>query len=552
MALEINSFSELDAEKVSAVVATMSQLMQERHPEVELTRGVFHDLVLYFNGLLNSAVRENLDRILASNSLLKITQNPALADDSLVDNVLSNYNLVRDPGSPATGLATFIMSTPLTTNITNVSRFTVDGLQYDLAGSYTIVPSAADIVTANDRAMRPIGDGTYAVTLPMIAVEIGVTGNIKRGVTFKTNYSPDNVLRIYAASDFVGGREASTNSDYVKKLSAGVTAKSIGGRKSYEAFIRAQKEFANILHVSVLGCGDPEQQRDQHSLFPVSGGGKVDVYVQTTNSAQESDHLVAATYIGNSVAGTLWQIIVPRDLAPGFYEVSRVLPPTASGTNTAGSYRIVEDIRDVNLLNTNYVPDIQYPHEGAYSRYQTTVIRFEDTDKFSSGLIANQTTAIYTLTTKALPFISEIHNLLTARENRARGTDILVKAAVPCFTAVSLVIAADSNDYIDDATIFEMKKDIVTAISNVGFSGQLHASVITGAAHKFLTGRQAVQSTDMFGKIRRPDGTALYLRDSTVLVIPFDPGRFVTGRTTAFLTGLDDIEITVTNAGFAN
>lgn len=552
MALEINSFSELDAEKVSAVVATFSQLMQERHPEVELTRGVFHDLVLYFNGLLNTAVRENLDRILASNSLLKITQNPELADDSLVDNVLSNYNLTRDPGSRATGLAVFILATPFTTNITNVSRFTVDGLQFDLAGSYTVVPSPADIVTANDRAMRPVGDGTYAVTLPMIAVNVGVASNIKRGVPLGTNYSPDNVLRVFAASDFVGGREPSTNVDYVKKLSSGLTAKAIGGRKSYDAFIRAQAEFSNILHISVLGCGDAEQQRDQHSLFPISGGGKVDVYVQTTSSAQESNHIVAATYLGNTNAGTLWQIIVPRDLAPGFYEVSRILPPTTSGVMTAGSYRIVEDIRDVNLLNTKYVPDIQYAHEGTYTRYQTAVIRFEDTDKFNAGLIPNQSTATYLMTTKTLPFIAEINDFLTARENRARGTDILVKAAVPCFTTISLVIAADSNDYVDDATVAEMKKEIVTAISNVGFSGQLHASVITGAVHKFLTGRQAVQSIDMFGKVRRPDGTVFYLRDNTVLVIPFDPGRFVTGRTTAFLTGLDDVEINVTNAGFAN
>ena len=90
MALEIASFDELDPAKVESMIATMSQLMAEKHPEVELTRGVFHDLVLYFNGLLNAAVRENIDRVLQSSSLLKITENPALADDAVVDNVLSN------------------------------------------------------------------------------------------------------------------------------------------------------------------------------------------------------------------------------------------------------------------------------------------------------------------------------------------------------------------------------------------------------------------------------------------------------------------------------
>lgn len=56
MALQIASLTELDTTKIDAMFATFTQLMQERHPDVELTRGVFHDLVLYFNSVLNAAV----------------------------------------------------------------------------------------------------------------------------------------------------------------------------------------------------------------------------------------------------------------------------------------------------------------------------------------------------------------------------------------------------------------------------------------------------------------------------------------------------------------
>ena len=556
MSLQIASLSELDPAKVASMVTTMAQLMQERHPEVELTRGVFHDLVLYFNGVLNAAVQENIDRILASNSHLKITQNPALADDSLVDQVLSNYNIVRDNGTPATGFATFVFATPLTTRLPSTGLFQVNNVSFQLNDTFTIVPNAEDVVTDTDRAMVEVGDGTYVVTLPLTATTIGVAGNIKRGTTIRANFTPDNVLRVYAASDFIGGKEPSTNADYLKKLTTGIAAKTIGGRKSYDAFIRAQKEFENILHVSVMGCGDPEQHRDQHSLFPISGGGKIDVYVQTNTHPQEIDHNVQATFVKKTSNGTLWQTIIPRDLAPGFYDVVRILPPPrnelAAAQETSGGYEIIDDIRGFDIFGAPYVPDIQTAEESAYTRYQTIVIRFEDTDKIGEGLLPNKSTAFYTLTTRGLPLVGDIHDFLTSRDNRARGTDILVKAAVPCFTKISFAIHVDSNDFITNDTIVAMKKTVVAAIANVGFSGQLHASLIAGAAHKFLTGRQAINEIDMFGKIRRPDGSVTYLRDNTLLAIPNDPVRMVTGRTTAFLTGVEDVEITVVTAGYTN
>lgn len=552
MSLEISSFSELDSTKVAAMVETMAQLMQERHPEVELSRGVFHDLVLYFNGLLNAAVKENIDRVLQSNSLLQINQNLALADDTLVDKVLSNYNVTRDAGLQATGLATFIMATPLRTRIPNTNNFISDSVVYSLTDTFVVVSSVEEVTAATDRVMREVGDGTYAVTLPMVAVNVGVAGNIKKGTPITGTFTPDNVLSIYAASDFVGGKEPSSNADYLKKLSAGLAAKAIGGRKSYDALIKTQPEFNGILHVSILGCGDPEQQRDQHGLFPISGGGKVDIYLQSNPQAQEVEYKLYATFLGNTSNGTLWQCIFPKDISPAFYDVTKILPPDADPLTTTGGYKVVEDIRDVNILNDSYVPDIQYVAEGAYTRYQTAVIRFEDTDKTGAGLTPNVSSAVYSVTTRSMPLVADVHDFVTSRDYRPRGTDILVRAAIPCFTAISISIHVDLSDYIDAATIRAMKEAVVAEIATVGFSGQLHSSLISSAVHKFLSGRQAVANIDMFGRIRRPDGTVAHLRNNTILEIPFDPARCVTGRTTAFLTGVNDVEITLTTAGYTN
>ena len=547
MPLEISSLRELDAEKVSATLLTLAQLMQEKHPDVELTRGVFHDLVLYFNSVLNTAIRENIERILQSRSLWQIIQNPALAENELVDHVLSNFNVTRNPGAAASGLVTFVLLLPRRTVISDTAVYKTDDAVFRAATTFIVLPPGSKTTQENERVMTAVGDETYAVTLPFIATTIGTAGNIRRGTPLLADSIPGNVADAFAAADFVSGKNPATNEEYLQTLELGITSATIGSRKSYEKFIRAQTAFKNILHCSVLGCGDPEQQRDQHSIFPVSGGGKIDIYLQTTAYAQEIEHLLAATYVGIGEHGTIWQVAIPRDAHPGFYEISRVVKPL---DKTSNGYAIVSDTRGVDLAQITYVPDIIYAVEGAYSRYQTAMIRFEDSDTLSSGLTINQSKAWYTVTTKGMPLIGDVHDTMTARDNRPRAADLLVKAAVPCFTKIAFEIRTENNDVIDADTILTMKKAIVDAIADVGFGGQLHASVITTAAHQFLTGRQAIGGIDMFGRIRRPDGSTAYLRDNTLLVIPNDPTRLVTGRTTVFVTGVEDISISYTAAGF--
>lgn len=547
MSLEIASLRELSPEKVASTLLTMAQLMQERHPDVELTRGVFHDLVLYFNSVLNTAVRENIERILQSRSLQQIIQNPALAEDELVDHVLSNFNVTRNPGATAFGAATFVFLLNTRTVLPVDVEYTTEEATFVPAETFIVLPTGSIPTQTNERVMIEVGDGTYAVTVPFVATTVGTAGNIRRGTKFYANSIPGNVAEVFAAADFVTGKNPATNEEYLQELDLGLTAATIGSRTSYEKFIRAQPAFKNILHCSVLGCGDPEQQRDQHSLFPISGGGKVDIYVQTMPYAQEVDHTLQATYVGIGVNGTIWQVTIPRDIHPGFYEVSRVAKPL---DKTSNGYEVLSDSRGVDLAQITYVPDIIYAVEGAYTRYQTSIIRFEDSDTLSSGLTVNQSKAWYTVTTRGMPLVADIHDTLTSRDNRPRATDLLVKSAVPCFTKISFEIRTENNAVIDADTIAAMKQAVVNAIAGVGFGGQLHSSVITTAAHKFLTGRQAIGEIDMFGRIRRPDGTDAYLRDRTLLVIPDDPTRLVTGRTTVFVTGVEDVSISYTAAGF--
>ena len=549
MAIEIASLSELDTAKVEQMIAKLSQYMQERHPEVELTRGVFHDLVLYFNGMLNAAIQENIDRVRQSQSLYAITQNPALAEPAIVDQVLSNYNLTRDNGTPATGVLTLLFNLPTTTRLAAATLFTANQIQFATTQLFTALPPASQPTNAGDRVMIDVGDGTYAINITVQALTAGTAGNIRRGTPVTASFMLNNTLAAYATSDFVDGREPLTNEEYIKKLPEALAAKTIGGRASYAATIKAQPACQNIKHLSVLGCGDAEQQRDQHSLFPVSGGGKIDIYAQTSSYAQEQDHLLQATFISTSANSTLWQVTLGKNLAAGFYEVRRV---SKADDRTSAGYTIVTDVRGIDTSDALFLPDMRYLHETAYTRYQTAVIRFEDTDSPVAGLVPNVTKAYYSVRTVGMPMIAELNDFLTTRDNRPRGTDILVKAAVPCFTKIEFQIRTETNESFTAAEITAIKQSVVTAVFTVGFSGQLNASIIDSAVHKYLSGRQAVSKIDMFGRIRRPDGSTTYVRDPSTLTIPNDPARLVTGRTTAFLVGVDDVSVSVVAAGFLN
>jgi hypothetical protein len=549
MSLQITNFDELDTTRVQELLALFSGWMQEKHPEVELSRGVFHDLVLYFNSVLNAALRENINRVMQSNSLLAITQNPALADPTIVDQVLSNFNVTRETGETAVGEAMIVVKQNITTQISSTIRFTAGGVSFFPSATFVGVPKgSADSSLTNARTMVEAQNGSYVFKIPVVAYFAGAAGNITKGTTLVPDVAPNNVSAIFAAVDFIKGADPITNAEYIAKLSTGLAAKTVGGRKSFNALIRAQPEFKLTRHISVVGFGDPEQLRDQRGLFPVSGGGRVDIYVQTHDIAQRTDHIVTARYIGPTdsevaAAGTLWEIAINRDLYPGFYSVARVaqIPTNAAYAAAPREYTITKSTPALFWSAGEYKPDILNTFEAAFTRYKTEIIRFIDDDKKSSEVMVGDT-AGYLLTTVGMPLIGQMQDFLSGNDVRCRTADVVVRAAVPCFTSISFKVRRAANE--TDPDFAAMKKDIVAAIAKLGFSGELSASTITTAAAAYLTGQQSINAIDIFGKLLRPSGDVVYLRDPERITVPNDPANMVSAKTVVFLTSVDDIAIT--------
>lgn len=549
MAIQLTDLKDLPPEQIESMFLTLSQLVQERHPEVELTRGVFHDLVLYFTSVLNATMQENIDRVLQSNSLQRIKANPSLADDEIVDQVLSNYNLTRDPGAPATGLVTVVSPfDSLVTISPNINLRPEGGedVVFSPTTTFRLLASTATATSDNERVLARIADGTYIATIPVTAKTVGRIGNVARNTRMRPDFMPNNVSDMYATEDFVTGRDPATNEEYISRLAPALAAKTIGGRQSYVSTIRAQAPFDEIRHISIIGAGDAEQHRDQHGLFPISGGGKVDVYIQSHAYAKTRRYFLEATYVGPGTIGSRWQISLGRDLASGLYEFLRVAGPE---DDTSNGYEIISEMRGVDLSNLDFVPSIKYRHEGAYTRYQIATIQFDDTDKSILNLIPQQSKAIYAVDVALMSYVAEVQDFITDRDRRSRTTDVLVRGAIPCFTNISFQIRKNNNDL--DPDFVAIRTAVSEKVAEVGFTGQLHASQIAAAVQQLLPGNQALSAIDMLGRIRKPDGQYVYIRDNTLLRIPENPQHLVSGRTTVFLTRPGDVSISTVVAGFA-
>jgi hypothetical protein len=225
--------------------------------------------------------------------------------------------------------------------------------------------------------------------------------------------------------------------------------------------------------------------------------------------------------------------------------VERIVLPDA-GAEDAG-YTLTMDLRGFDDSDEVGMPDILTSTEASFTKYQTSVIRFLDTDTSTTGLTVNETTAVYNVSILAMPQIAEIQDLLSSRANRHRMADTLVKGAVPCFLQVNFTIRKWPGE--DDPDTDAIANALADLVNNTGFPGRLYASQLANVIHDFLGGRQAVGAIDMFGTIRRPDNTLAYIRDPAILTVPDDPMRMVTGRTVAFILDPRQVGIDIITAG---
>lgn len=547
MAIPIERLAELDPDGVTQAIATLGEAVQEDNPAIDVRRGVIGDLVVGYSGMLAAKAQEEQIRLRRSSSIAAILQDPTLADDETVDNIASNYRVSRQAGAAAGGAVMIVVSELRDLTIAAGAEFVSQGKTFATETAFTGRATATNVVAATDRLMVPRNDGFYEFQISVVAQEVGESGRLVKGASLLPQIPPLNFVQAYVASDFVSGLNAEDNAALAQRLVNGASVKTLSSRVNMSASLA--EEYPAVVSDSLIGFGDVEMLRDQHSVFPGSFGGRVDWYVRTQPLYQTDGITKTATLMEIEPTSTIWEISFDRDDYPGMYD-AQVLPGDVG--QYAGYLETTSDLRYASLAaldNDGFLPDIaEASYEFVYTRFQTIIMRFRDTIKSTTGLSVGDT-AVYNVDVRYMPGLADIQETFSDRDARNAAGDVLVKAPIPCFLAVTFVVEKEPGQLDPDTNA--IADAISEFVNNYGFTGRLPASALTDIVHNNLTGKASATLIDMFGRIRRVDGTYRTIRHNELLEIPSEPSGMLSGRTVAFFLKPEDVNVSITTADLA-
>ena len=533
------SQAEVTDEQFQESLAFVRQYLSDNYPNLDLqpTR-VLHDLLVEPGSTIHALNQANMARLQSSQSLLDINNDPTLADDAIVDKVLSNYRITRLSGQPARGNVVIVLSTQATTVVPEGAEFEGNGLTYQATQTFISVETTPE--NATERLMTERSDGTYAFTITVEAVETGEQYNVKQGTRLAWTQPSTLYVDSFAEADFAGGEDTETNAQLLARLQNGFATNTIGGRANIRALI--SETHPTTSDTSIIGYGDPEMLRDGHSIFGLKTGGKADFYPRTSKEILTKRIQKQCVLIDADTG--LFQTSIGRNDYPGFYDVQAVYPEDENEFLTG--LEVTSFVKGLDFSDLSYPePDVEGIVEGAYSRFQTAVIQFLSPTTDVDGLVEGESLVTFQVDLTGMPLIGDIQDFISGRGVRNPAGDYLVRAPIPFFVAVTMEI----DYYIGDEAVDvdAVKQAVVDAVNTVGFNlGRVSAARLIDAAHDQITGRASVRSPiNMVGKLLMPDGTTRTYSDSYSLDVPDIFDQSVSPRTVGVYTTLDSVSVTV-------
>lgn len=535
------SINDLDPTAVEQAESFLAGWLAPQYPSMDLNEGVFRNLLIRAASAFHVLNQTLMAEVQASQSLLKVSEDPEGADPDIVDQILSNYRLTRGEGAKATGTITVVMSVFNAVTIPENTIFTANGLQFVVTQPYVAVTEAASVVTDQQRLIVQRSDGSYSFTIPAEAAEIGASYNLRVGTRFAMSPTISGFIDAFALEDFTGGGNSETNAELISRLDEAIVQKVFSGRVQIGALLL--NAWPDLRATSIVGFGDAEMLRDRNNMFEISTGGKADFYCRTQALPDTKKITREATLI-DADAGT-WQASILRDDAPGFYEITAILPENSSPDE--GTLEELTEVRGLDLTpddDEDVAPNVANIIQGAFSRYQTAVVTFKDT----SGLdgLAAGATRDFDIYLKYMPGIKTLQRLSVNRESRNPQADYLVRAPIPAFVTVSIVIGWQGT--VDEPDTDAIKTAVANRVNGINFElGRLPSSIIYDAVHDLLSRTEAyvLSPIDMVARILSPDGTYTTLRSGDQIEIPNDPAKTMSQRTAIFYLDADDVNVTV-------
>ena len=515
MTIEITSIDDLNQEDVENKREELVAFVQEKYPTIDISRGVFSSLVLELNAILGAKFEQELNRWKSARSIKAIEEDPTLADDDAVDHILSNYNVARKSGAYATGSITLVFAKNISYIIPAGYSFICNGISFITTRSYAIYSTGSTLLDSDSLILTATKDGGYSCNIEVTAETLGSAGCVKKNSEFEIVTPITSLLRAYATDDFVGGSDTETNAVMLNRFKSGLATPCWGNRYNIESLIRS--ETAHIVDISVIGCGDVEMTRDQLTLFPVSVGGKTDIYIKTAPYSSTTTVKLNATLQSINGLTYTWTILIPAAALPGFWSINSI-----SNLETEGT--IVSE----ELLSSD--ESVISASDCVFTTYQNRIVTFT-TPPVNANLYQMME---FDVSLSGCPYLDEINEIVTRDSLKPVSSDVIVKAPIPCnvYTTIHLNSGAD----LTDEQQLAIQQAISAYINNTGFSHVLLVSELTPLIQAELTGNQRVTGIQLDGIMLSTDLKPKRVSSNQYLQIPEVPTEGITPRVTAYYT----------------
>lgn len=521
--IELPDLTTLDADAVRQAQAMVADRLAQLMPAVDVRRGVVADLVVGPIGILVAAISAELDDARVSMSLKTASAASTTLDADLIDNILSNFGVVRRTPLNAGGSIRLTMSSATPITLPTGTAFIISGYRFVTDRAFSARSPSDPTVSDTDITLVAASDGTYYWSIEVTSDEV-------LGTPVRTGDRADPLVPItglvvaVAETDFFTGVAAETVEELLVSIQDGISVPTAGTARGLVSLVR---EVVPAAAASVVAYGDAEQTR-YHEDLPGVGGSRVDVYVRTTELPEISSITKEATCIGPDAAGlTVWQVGLTRDDLPGFYRIV--------GIKTADSIEEDFGVEPLTLAfgsDPQDEVDIRLSSQASFTRYQTAVVTFSG----PVGAIGDKLDFIVTAAQQS--DLTAITDALLSRETRPAGVDILVRGAVPCDVQIDATIKISGQASQDRTTVVNV---LAKAINGLSFVDELSTDEIATRISGQLPAGHLLVSLSGLGRITRPDRTEAIVRGPRRLIVPDEAALGVSYRTVAFFCDPADI-----------
>jgi len=280
------------------------------------------------------------------------------------------------------------------------------------------------------------------------------------------------------------------------------------------------ENFPDIRDSSVIGVGDIEMTRDQHTVFPGSTGGYVDWYIATTRQLQtatyEFTHFRKTAELSDQ---SQYIIDLVEDQFPCLYWVSDIVD---EATN---ELCFIYEQRKYLAEGDADSPRIHENEEAMFTAYQLTEVAFLGPHDLQSIKVSGT----------YMPQIKEIQDWVLRCGQAPVGLDVLVRGATPVTLQFSAVLSTPIGSAVDFTLLQGRVADYINAIP---FDGVLAVSGLVALLHSSLPAGSFVSEPALFASLwLSPIPTVFGVTDRLVL----DQFLFGTNRTSILYCDAADV-----------